>query len=170
MKNVNIQYFVEGEDEKKLINTLKKQLGVVQPGKVQNLNVIQSRIPMNVLRTLKKGTMVVLVFDTDTGNADILNDNIRLLKSCSFISKVITVPQVKNLEDELVRSCDIRNITELLNSRSKKDYKSDLIRITNLDSKLKEHKFDINQFWSKQPEHPYQHITNDASQIKIYAK
>lgn len=170
MKDVNIQYFVEGEDEKKLLSTLKNQLGVVRPGKVQRLNVVQSRMPMNVLRTLKKGTVVVLVFDTDTNNTDILNDNIRLLNGYAFISKVITVPQVRNLEDELVRSCDIRNITELLNSRSKKDFKSDLIRITNLDSKLKEKKFDIEQFWSKQPEPPYQHIANEASLIKMHTK
>ena len=33
----------------------------------------------------------------------------------------------------LVRSCDIKKITELLNSKSKKDYKADLIRANNLD-------------------------------------
>ena len=170
MKNVNIQYFVEGEDEKKLLNTLKNQLRVIQLGKVQSLNVIQRKIPLNVLRTFKKGTIVVLVFDTDTGNVNILNSNIKLLNECPFVSKVITIPQVKNLEDELVWSCNIKRIRELLNSRSKKDFKSDLIRVTNLDSKLREHQFDINLFWSKQPEAPYEHITNEALQIKIRAK
>lgn len=170
MKNVKYQYFVEGEDEKKLLNTLKNQLGLVRAGKVQVLNVVQNKFPDAILRTLTNGTVIVLVFDTDTGNADILNSNIKLLNKCPFISRVITVPQVKNLEDELVRSCDIGNITQLLNSRSKKDYKSDLIRITNLESKLKEHKFDISRFWSKQPEAPYQNIANDASQIKLHTK
>lgn len=170
MKNINVQYFVEGEDEKKLLNTLKNQLGVIQPGKVQKLNVIENKISMNILRTLKKGTVVVLVFDTDTGKIDILNSNIKFLKECSFISKVITIPQVKNLEDELVRSCNIRDITELLNSRSKKDYKSDLIRVTNLDSKLKEHEFNIAHFWNEQPTIPYQKITNESNQVKINRK
>jgi hypothetical protein len=170
MKNINVQYFVEGEDEKKLLNTLKNQLGVIQPGKVQKLNVIENKISMNILRTLKKGTVVVLVFDTDTGKIDILNSNIKLLNECSFISKIITIPQVKNLEDELVRSCKIKNITELLNSRSKKDYKSDLIRVTNLDSKLKEHEFNIDLFWAKQPTSPYQRIENESNQIKINIK
>ena len=170
MKEINVQYFVEGEDEKKLVNTLKNQLGVIRPGKVQKLNVVENKIPINILRTLKKGTMVVLVFDTDTEKTDTLNNNIEMLKDCSFISSVITITQVKNLEDELVRSCNIKNIKELLNSRSKKDFKSDLIRITNLDSKLKEHEFDINLFWSKQPDKPYQKIVNEADQIKIIAK
>lgn len=170
MKNVNVQYFVEGEDEKKLINTLKNQLGVIQSGKVQKLNVIENKISMNILRTLKKGTVVVLVFDTDTGKTEILNKNIKMLNECSFISKVITIPQVKNLEDELVRCCNIINITELLNSRSKKDFKSDLIHVTNLDSKLREHGFNINLFWNKQPDAPYQRIVNEAAQIKINIK
>ena len=170
MQNIIYQYFVEGEDERKLINTLKNQLGLVQTGKVQVLNVVQNKISPVILRTLKKGTVVVLVFDTDTGNADILNYNIQLLNKCNYISKVITVPQVKNLEEELVRACNIDSITELLNSRSKKEFKSDLIRITNLDKKLTEHKFDINRFWSQQPGAPYQGITNGANSIKRSVK
>ncbi len=166
MKNINIQYFVEGEDEKKLINTLKNQLGVIESGKVQRLNVIENKISDNIIRTFKRNTIVVLVFDTDTKNTDILNSNIKKLKACKFISKVITIPQVYNLEDELVHSCNIKDITELLNSRSKKDFKSDLIHITNLDSKLKEHSFDINLFWSQQPNFPYQNISNDSKLIK----
>ena len=98
------------------------------------------------------------------------NKNIKMLNECSFISKVITIPQVKNLEDELVRCCNIGNITELLNSRSKKDFKSDLIHVTNLDSKLREHGFNINLFWNKQPDAPYQRIVNEAAQIKINIK
>lgn len=168
MKNTNIQYYVEGEDEKKLVNTLKNELGVILSGKVQKLNVIENRITDNILRTLKNGTVVVLIFDTDTNNVDVLNSNIKKLNSCPFISKVITIPQVPNLEKELIRSCNIKKITELLNSRSKKDYKSDLIHVTNLDCKLKEHEFNIKLFWSQQPEAPYQNIANDSEKIKIY--
>lgn len=166
MKNVNIQYYVEGEDEKKLVNTLKNQLRVIKAGKVQRLNVIENKINDSILRTLNKGTIVVLIFDTDTKNNDILKSNILKLNSCSFVSKVITIPQVHNLEEELIRSCNIKKITELLNSRSKKDFKSDLLRITNLDSKLKEHEFDINLFWNQQPKAPYQNIPNEAELIK----
>lgn len=167
MKNVNVQYYVEGEDEKKLVNTLKNQLRVIVTGKVQKLNVIQDKINYNILRTLKKGTIVVLIFDTDTDNVDTLNNNIQKLKECSFVSKIVTIPQVPDLESELIRSCNIKKITQLLNSRSKKDFKSDLIRITNLDIKLKEHEFDINLFWNQQPDFPYQNIPNNSQIIKI---
>lgn len=167
MRNVNVQYYVEGEDEKKLVNTLKNQLRVIVPGKVQKLNVIQDKINSNILRTLKKGTIVVLIFDTDTDNVDTLNNNIQKLEKCSFVSEIVTIPQVPDLESELIRSCNIKKITQLLNSRSKKDFKSDLIRITNLDMKLKEHEFDINLFWNQQPDFPYQNIPNNSKIIKI---
>lgn len=169
-KNVNVQYFVEGDDEKKIVNILKNDLKVIIPGRIQKLNVIQNIISDIILRTFKQGTIVVLVFDTDTNNVNILNKNIEKLEKCRSVSEVITIPQVKNLEDELLYSCNIRRITELLNSRSVSDFKSDLIHITNLSSKLKEHSFDINRFWSKQPGQPYEHIINMANKVKIINK
>lgn len=165
-KNANFQYFVEGEDEKKLVNTLKNDLKVITPGRVQIINVIQNIVSDMILRTFKKGTVVILIFDTDTNNTDTLNKNISNLKKHRNVADIITIPQVKNLEDELKYSCNIRRITELLNSRSVSNFKSDLIHITNLDSKLKEHSFNINRFWSRHPESPYEHITNQANKIK----
>ena len=60
--------------------------------------------------SLKDGTAVVLVFDTDAGNLTVLKENIKLLQTQRNISEVICVLQVKNLEDELVRSCNIKQI------------------------------------------------------------
>ncbi len=34
------QYFVEGENEKRLIEVLKTDMGMIQPGKVQIVNVV----------------------------------------------------------------------------------------------------------------------------------
>ncbi len=167
MKDVNIQYYVEGEDEKKLLEVLKNKLKVIKPGKVLKLNVVTKRISDAVLRTLKNGTIVVLVFDTDTKDLDILEQNIKKLKEYRFISSVIAIPQVPNLEGELIHSCNIKRITELLNSRSKSEFKSDLIHVSNLDSKLIEHGFDIKLFWNQQPKPPYHQILNEAYKIKI---
>ena len=167
MKKYTIQYYVEGDDEKKLIDVLKTNLKVIKSGKVQKLNVIDKEITDAMLRTFKQNTLVVLVFDTDTNNIETLSKNINKLKKCSFVSKIITVPQVRNLEDELVRSCDIKKITQLLNSRSVSKFKSDLIHISNLDAKLLEHQFDIDVFWSQSPPAPYQHIINNSNEIKI---
>lgn len=167
MKSKSIQYYVEGEDERKLINVLKTELRVIMPGKVQKLNVVEEKIKKMHLRTLSYGTIVVLIFDTDTGNLNILDENIRTLKECSTVSEIVLIPQVPNLEGELVRSCDIRKIEELLSSKSRKDFKSDLIHISNLNKKLREHQFDINLFWCRSPTPPYQDIENQAAKIKI---
>ena len=166
-KNTSIHYFVEGEDEKKLVNVLKTDMRIIKPGKVQKLNVLQNHISDTILRTFKEGTTVVLIFDTDTNQIDILNKNIKKLKNCRFVSSIITIPQVPNLEKELVRSCNINKITELLNSKSVKDFKNDLIHISNLDKKLKEHDFNLNIFWSQQPKAPFQNIPNNSNNIKI---
>ena len=78
MRNRNLLYLVE-DDEKKLVNTLKNSMGLIHPGKVQKLNVIECNITDLHLRTLAKGTIVVLIFDTDTDNVARLDKNIEKL-------------------------------------------------------------------------------------------
>lgn len=167
MKTQHIIYYVEGEDEEKLVNTLKSDLFLIKSGKVQRLNVIEQKISRARLINMRANTIVVLVFDTDTGNTDILNENIKVLKACSTVLQIITIPQVLNLEDELVRSCAIRRIKDLLGSRSNGDFKKDLIKVTNLSAKLQKNNFDINEFWSSTPNAPYQCVENMAHIIKI---
>lgn len=167
MKTKYIQYYVEGPDDKKVIDTLKTKMRLVKPGKVDVLNVVTERITDLRLRNLSPGTMVVLVFDVDAGSRDILNANIQKLENCQAVTEVVTIPQVPKLEIELVRSCDIRQIKELLNSRSNDDFKRDIMRVTNLDTKLREHQFDIDHFWSATPTPPYQDIPNQAAKVKI---
>ena len=117
------QYYVEGYDEKRLIEVLKTDMRLIIPGKVQILNVVQERLNDLKLRTLQDGTTLVFVFDTDVGVPTILNENIIKAKKSSNIKDVYCVPQVKNIEDELIRAMGLRNIEELLNSKSKKDVK-----------------------------------------------
>lgn len=167
MKKYIFQYYVEGDDEKHLINVLKNELKMITPGKVQKLNVVDQKITDAMTRAYKDGTVVVMIFDTDTGDVNILNENIAKLKRCSSVSKIITIPQVLNLEDEIVRSCNVRNAKKLLNSRSTKNFKRDFINVSNLGAKLTEHKFDINLFWNQNPREPYQHIENRSSEVKL---
>lgn len=161
-----VQYYVEGEDEKKLIDVLKTDMRLIIPGKVQKLNVVEQQIKKTHFINMKNHTMVVLVFDTDTGKEDILNKNIEILMQCSLVSEVVTIPQVKNLEDELIRCCDIKDIKELLGSKSKKDFKKDFIKVENLKNKLLEHKFEFKKLWIKLPENGYKGILNKADKIR----
>lgn len=162
------QYYVEGEDERKLLSVLKTEMGLIVPGKIDVINVVQEEITSIRLMQLKKGTTVILVFDTDEGNVDVLKENIKILEKCPTIKQVICIPQVENLEDEIIRSCNIKQMKELLGSKSNKDYKHDLIVEKNLKKKLLTHQFDINKFWSKSPQNKYSSIRNEASKVKRY--
>ena len=168
MKSKYVLYYVEGDDEKKLLDVLKTDLRLIKPGKIQKLNVTTQEITAARLRTLSRDTMVVLVFDTDAGNVEILMSNIRTLESCKAVSDVVIIPQVPNLEGELARSCDIRNIKELLNSKTNGEFKSDIMSVSNLAKKLQDHKFDIQVFWSGIPTGAYQNIDNQAAKVKMH--
>ena len=141
MKREQYHYFVEGEDDRKVVNTLKTDLQWIKPGKVQVFNVIEEELTSLITRTLKPGTIVVLVFDTDTGKKNTLLKNIRFLQKDSNVKQVLCIMQVKNLEDEFLRSCAISQIKELTGSKSNSDYKRDLLRQSNLADKLKKHQF-----------------------------
>ena len=126
-KNI-YHFFVEGEGERAIINTLKTDFQCIQAGKVDVFNVIQNKLNKNMLMKLKPGTIVILVFDTDKDETDILDSNLRFLKKQPNVKKVIIIPEVKNLEDELVRSCNITNVKDLMRSKSNSEYKSDLTK------------------------------------------
>lgn len=44
-------------------------------------NVIQNKLNKNILMKLKPGTIVILVFDTDKDETDILDYNLHFLKN-----------------------------------------------------------------------------------------
>lgn len=121
-KNSIYHYYVEGEDEKSVLNTLKRDLGCIESGKIDKFNVVQNKFTIARIRPLKPGTTVILVYDTDVEtNMEILRYNVTFLKKQSGIKAVLCIPQVKNLEDELVRACEIRNVEELTKSGTKSD-------------------------------------------------
>lgn len=165
MKNI-YQYFVEGEDEKRLIEVLKTDMRLIQPGKIQVLNVIQERLTDLKLRILSEGTILIFVFDTDTRNIDILNENLNRAKKSSRVKNVYCITQVKNIEDELIRSTDIKRIEELLDSKSKSNFKRDFIRERNLKQKLEAHSFDLKMLWCMEPKSPFDIIKNEANKLK----
>ena len=148
MKKGSYHYFVEGEDDAKVINILKTDLRLIIPGKVQVFNVMQEKITNPRLMSLKADTIVILVFDTDVGETDTLLENIKTLKKAQNVKDVFCITQVKNLEDELIRSCDIKQIKDLTGSKSNGDFKRDMLKDNTFDQKLQRHDFDFDIFWS----------------------
>lgn len=165
-RNKYYQYFVEGDDDKKIVDTLKTEMQLIIPGKVQKFNVVEKLLNNNHIMSLKEGTHVVLVFDIDTDNVEILKQNIRFLNTQKTVKEVICVMQVQNLEDELVRCCNIRQIKELTKSKSNKDFKTDVLHISNLEKRLKECGFDFSKLWVSVPGNVYKGIEHSAHKIK----
>lgn len=159
-----LHYFVEGETERKLIETIKNKY--LYSGKIKIINTIQNKVPNSILRTLERETVVVLVFDTDVEKIDILDENIRLIMSSNNVKDVICILQIKNLEDELIYSTNINKIVDLLESKSKKDFKNDFNNSKNLLKKLEEKEFKISKLWSRNALDIYKKYKNSSEVIK----
>lgn len=171
MTSKNYLYLVEGETEEKLVSVLKTELQVIVPGKIQKFNVLQKVLPESYIRNFKRNTVVICVFDTDIDHLslNIFNRNMKKLQNArNIVSNVICIPQVKNLEDELIRATDINHVQDLLTSTSIKEYKRDLAQIKSdkLALKLQQHHFQIEKLWIMNPDGQYQKIENGADQIK----
>ena len=73
-----------------------------------------------------------------------LKENIKILSS---ISQIVIIEQNKNLEDELKRATNVKEIREILNSKSNKDWKRDMLNTIDLLEKLEKKNFQISKFW-----------------------
>ena len=160
------QYYVEGETDAALLRALKTEMQCIVPGKIKVFNAVEEEFTRARLITLKHKTNVVLLFDTDTLNASILKKNIKFLSNQSMINHVYCLPQVNNLEDELIRSCNISRIKELLSSKTDTDFKTDFCKCTAIKQSLERHDFSINRLWTKHPLGIFTGIPNDSVHIK----
>ncbi len=169
MENRKCVYLVEGECEEKLLKALKRQPALINPGTVKKFNVVQNEIPASRLMSFDPGSRVVLVFDTDTEVTEHLKKNIERLKKVCLKVEVLTVAQVLNFEDEMVRSTDISKVEELTKSKSVSDMKRAMNRMkeTEFRQTLKRHKFDIAKLWKKEPPETYMFIKQQAEKIKV---
>ena len=167
MSSRRYQYLVEGETEKKLINELKKELTMIQPGSVNVFNAVEQRIPNAMITSLSSNTIIILVFDTDTKKTDILTENIVKLKRSRNVKDIWLVMQVETLEDELIRSTDVKEIKTLIGCRSNSDFKRDMLKEKRLMAKLYEHSFDLKKMWVTEPGKEYDAFHNDGKRIKF---
>lgn len=160
-------YFVEGECERQLIETLKSQKTLLLSGKVDVFNPVIKPFTQLHLRSFRQNTVVVLVFDTDTEDPSLLKSNISFLRSGANVKDVWCIPQVRNLEDELLRSTDLKSIRKLVNAPTIKEFKHFFIKEKNLYQKLESHCFDLMKIWATKPQGYFSEIENDGRRIKL---
>ncbi|MBR0463944.1 MAG: hypothetical protein IJJ23_06120 [Clostridia bacterium] len=165
--NTRCIFFAEGDCEAQLLSALKLYPGWILPGKVRVFNVVQDLIPKSQLLTLQDGMTVVFLFDTDTEQTERLLQNIqRVRKYCRV--RLLTVAQVLNLEDELVRCTDVREARELTQSKSPRNFKSDFCRMRPEDclAMLSRHHLELQKLWVKEPPAAYEFIRQDGKAVK----
>ncbi len=157
-------YFVEGPCEQQLINALREPPSRVMSGKGKVFNVVQNLIPKSTLFSFGGGTTVVLAFDTDVGETQNLKRNIESLKKYCSRVKIVYLPQVQSLEDELERSTDIKRVVDLMKSRSIKDFKSDFCRMRTRECRrmLEKHSLDVRKLWSTKVPEAFSFISENA--------
>ena len=148
----NLLYIVEGETEQAFINATKGEL--IEAGRVTVRNPATKNCIGTIHRLIRKPTICILLFDKDIYNKNIANksivlNNIKQLNKNKNVEDVIVICQENDLDDEIVRSTTIKTIEQLLNSKSKRNSKSDIIKCSNLLSKLETKNFDIDNFWIK---------------------
>lgn len=148
-KNNVHQYFAGGNNEKKIINTLKAQK-LIPTGKVSIFNIIQNELTNARLRDISNETIIYLVFNTDIQNNSTFIVNLEKLIKLKTIKAIILIPQNKNLEEELIRCTSINNIQELLNSKPTSDFKTDLNNCTNIYEKLLSKDFNPSILWKSE--------------------
>ena len=161
-------YFVEGQCEELLVKALKEEPAKLIAGKVKVLNPIQNRIPNSILNMISSGMTVVLVYDTDKPETEILLRNIELLKKFCDKIRLIHLMQVQSLEDELVRCTDVKEAKNLTKSASKKDFKADFCKLSPQSCRqlLERHHLHAEVLWSTPAPEPFDKIIRNRELAK----
>ena len=169
------RYYVEGGCEANFLVSFMHAPSSqhrIRPGKIEILNPVTERISKVKAMTIKKGTKVVLVFDTDIPNVSILNENVKTLRTVAGLTRndILFVMSVNCFEDELIFACPkfrtVKDLIQFFGARGLSDYKSDFSKNKNLVEKLRQAGFDMERIWSRPANAPFDVYSIDAKQIK----
>ena len=162
-------YYVEGPCEQQLIAALKENPAKLIPGKIKVFNVIQNLIPKSQMLSIQSGTTVVLVFDTDVEQTAKLKKNLELLTRYCGKLQIIFLPQVLNLEDELVRCTDVSSAADLTRSNSIRNFKTDFCKLKVKDCRtmLERHGLKTEKLWAAKVPEAFSFVESNSNRIKV---
>ena len=166
----NYVYFCEGPCEEELINALKKEPSLIDPGRARTFNVIKNQITNFILLSIKPGNVIVFVFDTDKELNDKLKKNIAQIAKICPKSKIVFLMQVKNLEDELVSCTDVKKVTDLTQSQSVSNFKTAFCKTKDLRGLLERHQIDVGKLWTTNPPEVFAFVPQNSELIKLQVK
>lgn len=169
LMNSKCIYYVEGPCEQQLIAALKESPAKLVPGKVKIFNVVQNLIPKSQMLSIQAGTIVILVFDTDVPVTANLQKNLELLRRYCRKLRIVFLPQVLNLEDELTRCTDVKSVTELTKSNSIRNFKTDFCKLKVKDCRamLERHGLDVTKLWTTTVPSAFSFIEGNSNQAKL---
>ena len=156
------------DDQKNMVDLLKEQRMIVA-GKSEVFNPVQDLFNLMHVRMLPPNSIIIFVFDTDKPETDTLIRNLKFLRSRPSVHDVICIPQVRNFEDEIIRSTDIHHLRDFFHCDRDSEFKQRFLEERRLISKLSTHQFDPGKFWSSSPDRAFldKGIVNDAAVIKV---
>lgn len=162
-------YFVEGACEQQLISALKEEPAKLIPGKIRVFNVVKNLIPKSQLLSIQPGTIVAFAFDTDVLITATLKKNIERLRRYCGKLRIVYLPQVLTLEDELERCSDVKSVEELTKSSGRKNFKTDFCRMNPKDCRamLERHDLKVKKLWMTKAPEEYSFMKNNAEYIKV---
>ena len=162
-------YYVEGPCEQQLISALKESPSKLIPGKIKVYNVVQNLIPKSQMLSIQSGTTIVLAFDTDVPVTANLQKNLELLHRYCGKLQIIYLPQVLNLEDELVRCTNVKSVTDLTRSNSIRNFKTDFckLKIKDCRAMLERHSLDVKKLWSCKTPDAFSFVECNSNRIKL---
>lgn len=167
--NSKCYYFVEGICEVQLIRALRESPQRVIPGKIIVFNAVQNLIPKSRLLEIQPGSTVVFVFDTDIPVTEHLKRNIELVKKYCGRVKFVFLAQVLCFEDELVRSTDVRSVSELTKSKGISSFKADFCRLKTAECRrlLERHHLSVQILWTQNLPEEFRFLPQNSGLIKL---
>lgn len=167
----NIQYFVEGECEEKFINTYKMPpIDYFLPGKVDVFNILNKKLSKPRILNIKNNAIIILVYDTDTFDTSILDENISMLKENGF-NDIYHIQSIKTFEEEIIYSSKAKSINTIFKTQGLDEFKAKFIRCGNLKSKLDSVSFDEDKIWTRCSTNPiFSPFSSDKSNSFIRKK
>lgn len=84
---------------------------------------------------LQRGTIVILVYDTDVWKTDTLERNVKILKE-SGVSAIYHVQSLQNFEDEIVYATSLQDINDFFHTSRHGEFKSAFIAHKDIVAKL----------------------------------